>query len=173
MAGSGFIPSTMYGLSYNQATLVAGMSVGMCDLIYDFNNGGYKEIMFVQAGPGIGASLKANAATKMITGGATVAGVVDMVAAAGDFCSAVNDVSSGTIETGAIVVAGNYHWETVRGLIKPLEDAATAAGPLQTGSATSGQLQAWATSAGATFQQTNLRSLAASGAGGATLGWKE
>lgn len=167
MAGSGYIPGKMYGIQLNQSTLPGGCEVGMMDLVYDFENGGPKEIMLVRADPSAGASLKANGALRF-----TSAGVVDMVSAAGQICNGVNDVSSGTIGTGSIIVAGNYFWMTVRGLVEPLLDAAVAEGPLATGSATTGQLVAW-TDGTVTFRQTNLQSLEASGAGGATLCFKE
>lgn len=165
MAGSGYVPSKMYGLSLNQATLPGGSEVGMMDIVYDFDNNGWSEVMLVQAYASAAASLKINGALKFVT-----FGIVDMIAAgSNDIVAGVNDVSSGTPRTGVLIVAGNYFWMTVRGLCKPLLDAAVAKGPLQTGGATSGQLVAWATDAGATFKQTNLQSLVASGAGGATL----
>lgn len=159
--------TNMYGVGYNQDTLDAGMQVGDTLTVYDFAQFGFREVELVQAAE----QLSANSALAY-----TEAGVVELVDAASDVCSGVNDVSgysptSGVfLGTGAIVLINNFFYQTIRGNCNPLLDAAVAAlAPLQTGSATPGQLQAWAADAGATFKQTNMQALETSGAGGATL----
>ncbi len=158
--------TTLYGVGYNQDTLEGGMQLGMTLTVYDFANEGFKELMLVQASE----QIRANGVVSF-----TETGIVEEVDAAGDMACGVNDVSafSSTVPlgTGAIVAADNYFFITTRGLINPLVDAGVAAlAMLATTSATPGQLAAWA-DGGATFAQTNLQALEASGAGGTTLAW--
>lgn len=171
---SGYLSGSNMGPGASEANgeSTPSQQLGSTQLVYDFANNDFRELMYVQMYASASANCSANAALKFVS-----EGVVDMVSAAGDICCGVNDVSGYSANglgtgvsygTGTIINKGKYMWITIRGVANPLLDASVAAGPLETGSSTPGQLKAWATTAGATFQQTNLQSYSASGAGGAT-----
>jgi hypothetical protein len=159
---AGYISGSIYGIvGFNQATLPtgSGMVLGHSTIIYDAANKGFREVMLVQAG----GALTANQALKF-----SAAGTVVPTAAAGDIVQGVNDLSGAAMGTGAAVANGNYFYMTIRGCCNPLVAAGQAAGTKLMASGTAGQLTAWTS---AQFANTNLASLAASGAGGATLCW--
>jgi hypothetical protein len=151
---AGHLPGLTYGLSLNQSTLPAGMVLGQIYLATR-PDGGFAELIVVKAGD----SLTANQALKFTDDAFTV----NATGAAADPIDGCNDMSSGTFGTGAAVASGNYFLMSFRGNMRPLVAGATAAGYLM-GSGTAGQLVAWTTG----NIPSSLRSLVASGAGGAT-----
>lgn len=159
---SGYLPGLMYGLSLNQSTLPTGggLQLGQT-ILYNVPNGGFAELMLVNAG----ATLAANKALKFNNSSFSVIAT----AATTDICDGVNDVSSGTVGTGASVTSGNYFLMTIRGVCAPLvATGVTALDKLQC-TATSGTLD---TLGAGTY--TNMKALAgnASGSAAATTSFK-
>lgn len=156
---SGYVPGLIYGLSLNQSTLPTGggLQVGQT-ILFNCPNGGFAELMLLLAG----AAIAANDAV-MISVGTTFTAIP--TAAAANTPDGVNDVSSGTIGTGAVVASGNYFLATIRGICKPKVAAGIAQGVSLICTVTAGTLGTWAN----TSPDARVKLLTASGAGGATL----
>lgn len=155
---SGYLAGTVYGVSLNVSALPtgSGLIVGQKAIL---PNG--KEVTLVQNNPS-GATIAKNAALNLLNASfqcnATPATANTIV------IQGCNDNANSTI------VVGNFFFMTERGLFVPLVAASVATQTMVNSSATIGTLAA--ASASTANQTTNIMSLAASGAGGATNCYK-
>lgn len=159
---SGYLPGLIYGLGLNQSSLPTGggLQLGQT-IIYNVPDGGFGELMLVQAG----ATITANKACKFENSSFSVI----PTDATTDICDGVNDVASGTWGTGASISNDSYFLMTIRGICKPLIATGVSALAKLQCTATSGTLD---TLGAGTY--TNMKALAgnSSGVAAATLTFK-